>query len=476
MKRRIAGLLIAAALLLCAWPCLAADYTLEEKFVLQIQQSAYRAAVTLHAEGESTAALPQEVWRAIKALSDRAALTVEESVQRGHTEAVLTLKIDGEAAGRTVLRMNADLIGAASDLLAGDGRFYAAPRDWDGAAVLSGAGVSPGLTQGVRLLLAVNGASSEWRQKAADAFRGLETDLEIWVNSYADFSLGSEDGTDYTELSFLLPRDGVKAEMLRLLDDLYGSDRLLSVLREIAPAGTEAWLQPGAGNTLREAVSGMELGGDIALLRRYDSLGRPLLDEITLPLNGTEEEVTIALRPTAAGQEWAFTLKRADGETRLNFAQTAEDRYEGAFVRKAADGGELSALDFILTWQTGEEQYSLSADQFEKTVAGELLLIPREGQPRQSVTLNALLSSGSSKQSATRLNGTLAWRDEETGAAVTVTLESKTAAPFAIETLEDAEEVIRLDQMTAEDLAGLLPRFGESAGEWLENLGTGLGL
>ncbi len=72
--------------------------------------------------------------------------------------------------------------------------------------------------------------------------------------------------------------------------------------------------------------------------------------------------------------------------------------------------------------------------------------------PEQSLTLEAALSSGSAKRSATHLNGSLTWCDLESGASVGLILASKTAAPFAYTVPSALTGAVRVDQLSAEAL------------------------
>ena len=460
MKKRIAGALLALLLAASACPALGADVPLEVKFINQVKESAYRAAVTFSAEGDATAALPEELWARILAAAPRLTLTGSHGKQRGEGQAEIALMIDGECAGRTVALYNGELTAFASDLIAGAECFYAFPSGWGGGA--SGAAL--------RMLSAVWSAPEDWRKKAAPYFREIETDLEIWVNTYTEYAVGTENGQDYTELASVLPPEAVRAQAGRIVDRVFGSEALLKLLREIAPKTALPWLEDRAAGAWKLAAAALEPGGSVTVRRRYDDRGNPLLDEISLPLGGGRAVLTA--RPAAdGGQEWGLLLTGEEtGELFVTCAPAQDNASCRGEIRFRPLRGEAVGFTYALAWEASDEEYSLSTDKFEKTVSGRLLLTPEEGAglPAMSLTLEAKFASGSRQTSPTRLDGTLTWRDEDSGAQITAALESKTAAPFDILHLSEVEDAVRLDEMERDDLASLPLRWLESGQEWLE--------
>jgi len=474
MKRWIACL-AAAVLLLCAMPALAADYPLEEKLLLQIQKSAYRATVTFECQGAATAAMPRETWQMLKALAPRLSLTASHSLFRGSGQAEATLLMDGESAGRSLLLYNNEMMGFASDLMAGADSFYTLPADADAEQLLLGGG--DGWPPVWHMILEAQRADAEWQARAEKRLSALRTELEIWLNSYTAYSTGSrEDGVDYTELACTLPAPVVKEGVKHMLSCLYADEELLSLLREaVTPREAAAYLQPASLDALLPLVDALPLTGEAAIVRRYDALGEPLLDEISLPFPDSAPlaGLTISLRPAERGREWAFSAAARTGEEYfVTCVSEKAGTYAGAV--RAGRAGEESPLIFTytLTWEDGEEQYSLSTDKFERTVKGLLEIRPGEGMawPAQSLSLEAQFSSGSLQSSATRLNAALTWRDLEGDATVSAVLESKTAAPFEVARLEDAENAVRLDEMGRGELSALTGRWQESCEDWLDAL------
>ena len=95
--------------------------------------------------------------------------------------------------------------------------------------------------------------------------------------------------------------------------------------------------------------------------------------------------------------------------------------------------------------------------------------------PTQSLALKAAFSSsGNTQRSATQLNGSLTWRDLDADASITATLASRTAAPFAVSSLDQVTGALRVDLMNDAGRAALLQRWSVTSKEWLQKLITSL--
>lgn len=488
MKRLIA-LLLAALLALGALPALAADYPIEEKFYRQMVESAFQGTVTFSASGAQTAALDTGAWLALRALAPRLKLEMDHSLNRGEGQANARLLLDGQSVGATTLLYNDALMGLSSDLLAGMGTYYTAARNWDVTQLLQAAAQGDSAWPPLwRALIAVQNAPEEWHARAASYLTPYETKLGVWMNGYAAFSTGTQDDVSYTQLQCTIPAQAVKAEMKQLLVDFYADAELLTLLREVFTAQeAAAYLQPGMQNSFFVMLDNLALTGNVEIIRRYDAQGTALLDSITLPFaeNQALQTLTIAVSEDGSGPRWAFSGKAQDGtdfDVSCVIGQVgvytgsvnlllpeAEDTF---VVSEAAAARKSVAFDFTLSWDEGEEAYTLATGRFDKTVQATLVIKPQAGgdMPAQSLILEAAFSSGSSQRSATSLNAALTWRDLDGDATVTATLAARTTAPYVVSSLDSVTGAMRLDLMESEGRAAVTKRWGEAVTAWLQGL------
>ena len=133
---------------------------------------------------------------------------------------------------------------------------------------------------------------------------------------------------------------------------------------------------------------------------------------------------------------------------------------------------ETVAFDYNLIWEPGEETYTLATDRCTHTIQGSLLIRPRgnDNMPTQSLTLKIDFSSGSSQRAATQLNATLVWQDLDSEATITAALQSKTAAPFAVQALDQIGSSMRIDLMDGKTHSALLEYWSQRLGAWSEGL------
>lgn len=488
--KRFTALLLALLLTLCTVPALAADYPIEEKFYRQMVESAFEGTVTFSASGAQTTAMDAATWLMIRSLAPRLTLEADHSLTRGEGQATMRLKLDGQSAGETKLLYNNTLMGLSSDLLAGTGTYYTAARDWDISqllqAVVQGDNAWPPLW---RLLLAVATAPEEWQLRAQPFLTPYETKLGVWINGYAVFTTGIQNQVGYTQLQCSVPAQAIKAEMKQLLVDFYADTELLTLLREVAtPQEAAAYLQSGMQSTFFSLLDALALDGTVEIIRRYDAQGNPLLDSITLPFADTQalRMLTIAVSPEAAGQRWSLTGQTREGASfdlscvsgeemtysgsvSLLLPETAED---SSFVVSDTAARRAIAFDYNLSWDPGEETYTLATARFERAIRGTLVIKPKDGwdMPDQSLMLEANFSSGSSQRSATRLDATLTWQDLDGDASITASLSGRTAAPFAIDSLASVTGAMRLDLMADASRAAVIARWRETVSAWFQGL------
>ena len=485
--KRFFVLFLAALMAFGALSAHAADYPIEEKFYRQMTESAYRATLSFSVSGHETQAMDLATFQLIKSLAPRITLEGDHSFMRGDGQASLRLMLDGQNAGETLYLYNESLLGLASDLLAGKQVFYTAAQGWDPQVLLSSlkdAAAWPALWPA---LLLGQAAPAEWQTRLQHLLLPYETKLGIWMNGYAVLSSGMENNVAYTQLQCKIPVQALKIQIKQMLIDFYGDQALLSLLKEVlTPDQAAAYLQPSMQQAFFQMLDQLDMDGEIEILRRYDAMGNALIDSIFLPFPAGMplNALTISLVPQAAGQEWRFRGQCQDGtDFDISCIVGEEMIYTGSVnlvlpeeesdsfvVEDTADARKTVAFDYNLIWEPGEEIYTLATDRCTRTLQGSLLIRPQAGDdmPPQSFSLKIDFSSGSSQRSATQLNASLTWQDLDSQASITATLQSKTAAPFAVKTLDQTGSALRVDLMDERTHSALLEYWSQRIGAWSE--------
>lgn len=488
MKRLIACLL-ALLLSVGAWNALAAEETeLPEKFMNQVRDSGYTGAISFTVEGEGTAAIDPAVFAILKALAPR--LTVETgssyALRQKEGEGVLRIMLDGQNAGEIVFLYNDDLGALSSTLLNDTGAFYAAPRDWDFSPLLSSFTTQDnGWPSLMAALSKVENAPKEWHDKVAPYLLPYETKLGVWINGYAVFSTGMEEGTAYTQLACSIPAQAVKAQIKQLMVDFFEDEDLLAALREIFSAEEASYfLQPAMMQTFFAIIDRVDMEGNIEILRRYDTQGNSMVDSIALPFPAGQplSFLTIALTPDELGQKWAFQGKMEDGtDFDISCIVSPEMIYTGSvylllpeenndsFAVQEIPARKEIAFDYNLSWDPGQDTYSIATTRYTRTLGGTLLIRPREGgdMPTQALSLTATYESGAGKRSATRLTAEISWRDMDSDASITTSFIGRTASASAVRSIDDYAP-LRLDLMEKDGMNALMGNWMLHLQSWAE--------
>lgn len=478
MKRWIA-LILALLMSFGTAAAFAENDTLMDKFYQQaMKESAYRGTVTFTVLGEESAAIPAETWALIKSILPRLTVTVEHSTQRNRDEgeAAVTFAIEGQPVHKLSFLYDEALTGLSGDLLDPE-TVYTASRNWSWARLFaSGAqtgGAWPPLWQ---MLLNILNAPASWKERAKPFMEKYETQMAEWMNTFASVSTGMEGGKPYSELSCRIPAREVKEEIKTLLRAFYQDQEMMNLLSEVVtPQEAAAYLQPSSLDSLTSLVDQIKMDGSVEIARRHDASGTTLLDRISFPFaqDALFTRLAFSVTPSEAGQEWRVTgAAKNGGEFDISCEQTASGiftgtvallvpvKQEGASFVVSDGTPELKStgFDYSLTWDQGEEAYSLADDKSTQTIRGSLMIRPRGESdiPMQVFSLNAALSSGSSKQSPTHLDGNISWMDMTSGAAITAQLTSRTVSPFAYAVASEAENAVRIDRMTGAERAALL--------------------
>ena len=488
MKRGIAFIL-ALLLALSAAAAMAEDDTLLHKFYQQAaKESAYRGTVTFTVIGEETKAIPAEMWALVKTLLPQTTVTIEHSTQRNKDEGEVgvTFAVSGQPSRKASYLYDDKLTGITGDLLGGD-TVYAAAREWSWTRLLSPAAREGEAWPPVwQMLLNILNAPESWKERAKPLLEKYETRAAEWMNGFASVSSGKEGGVPYSELACKIPAREVKEEVKTLLTELYQDQETLNLLREVVtPQEAAAYLQPASLPALTAVLEQMQMEGSVEIARRHDSAGTALLDSISFPFakDAMFTRLAFSVTPSEGGQEWRVTGALKDGgEFDVSCEQAASGNYTGSvalLLPVKADtasfvvsGGapELKPVgfDYSFTLDQGEEAYSIADDKSTQTIRASLMIAPRGESdiPMQVFSLTVNLSSGSSKQSPTHLDGNISWMDMMSGAAITAQLTSRTVAPFDYSVVSDAENAVRIDRMTGEERAELVAAWTGSLAQF----------
>ena len=482
--KRIMALVLAVILLMSALPALAEDKPIEQKYYQQaFVESAVRGTVTFEVSGDETKAMDSALFGVLKSLLPRLSLKMEHTTSRasGSGQAQATLTLDNNENAKVTILYDNKLVAMSSTLLGGENTYYTAARDWDWTRLVQSFVQGESQWPPVwRMLLAVHGASEDWKNKSRDKLAVYETKLELWMNSFAKYSSGLEGTTPYTQIDFDIPAASVKQELKALLQDLYNDAELLTQLREVVTAQeAAAYLQPSMRDTLFSMVDQMKMNGNVKIIRRYDMKGNSLLDEISLPFidGGTLRSLYISAAPGEEGTQYNVNGELGnDTAFKVSCLKSEDSIYTGTveFTLPEEEGTEFVvsegepekkkvAFSYNLSWDPGEEEYSISTDKFTRTMRSSLLLRPvdDESVPVQALSMELNFSSGSSTRSATQMNGVFTWQDMDSDAAITAKLESRTTSPFIYNAPSDLSGAMRLDLMTQESRTALLNSWVE---------------
>lgn len=466
MKRCLA-LLLTAVLLFGCLPAMAADYTVDEKFFRQMEQNAVRGTLTFSVVGALGTKEAENEQDAPETLLPRLSLEISHCLNRGEGEAAVSLLLDSECLCDWKLLYNDTLAAAGGSLLPSRVVF---PRDWDPMTLLRSDRGQTGMQAALALLMAGWSAPAERKDEIERLLEKYTAELSIFVNGYTDAETGSADGILYSQLSCSLEPEALKEETQKLIRELCADEALLSALRQIAPSGdAAALLNPASAQILCDAVGKLELNEPVRVLRRYDVMGQPLLDSITLPFGKDQpfQEVTLSAEAAEQGTCYTAAGKKQDGtEFTFNCVMASPLSLKGAFSLTRPDGTE-TAFDYAFDWQEEEETYSLQTDVCERLMRGEMTVTPTAGDIQGAhVTLDVRFSSRSEKRSPSYLDAGLCWQKAD-GGTVTTDLALKTAAVWTVESLDETEGALRPDQAGEEEKAQWLKELKQNLSAWL---------
>ncbi len=466
------------------------DYTIEEKLIRQIRSSGLRGEIRLEATGkEAPFFLDDSGWAAVRAFSDRFALSFESTVRMeafSDRSAKISVSKDGDAVGQISGFLDSDTVAFTSDILNASGVWYSLAADTDFYAMLfpAQAGTWPGPWH---MLYAIANAPEPWGLRVTTASSDYMTRLAIWLQNYQQISNTGTNLNTVVSMRCDIPVRDAITEMKQLLIDLYNDESLLSLFKEVLDSEeSAAYLQPAGRGLLFDALDALNIDGTIGIEREYDYQGNILKDSITLPFadNFFLSELTIDFEETVA---YIFGNYRSGDEIYpfdLQFESLDEGLYTGSFAidypvpdnNFDVDEEDIAeghfAAEFSLTVDPGEETYDQQQDLCQRTYRYSVIVRPDSSITSKMNTMTAALtfsmSSQSRKQAPTSVEAVLSLNDQETESGLSMTLKMKTAAKWQPDNLNSLDtKPMALDSLSGSVLSQVLAGWQTNALMWL---------
>lgn len=491
MKKPIA-LLLSLLMMFSAGAALASEtMALDEKLSLQLQNgSGLTAEIAFTASQELNLSILDEQTNAMLRVLladtklDFRRIQGAGSGNRGKDDTSITLS--GTNASLLDFRHTSDgVLEAYTSSLFG-GKSYASARG-DGLLLdllLDRDTTWPGLE---RAMLAMDGADLEWRNQAEAQLKTITDKLSLWLQGYTRVSTERDEQNQLITVNTItIPAADLKTNMKAMLSDLYANRSLINLLRETMTA-TEgaAYLESSMLPGFQAAIDNLPVSGTVSILRRYDSAGRALLEDMVFPMGGTrgiqsihyrmeaaEEntnktiiEVTMLPKGTGLEEGSYFSLSFEGGPVADAQGEDVESYTGTLLMRREPEGNEgftvqageempEEAYDFNLYLDRGLEVQDTQTRRYSRVQEYSLLIKPvaLEGKGDQSIKLSLTLSSGADTRSATRLDGSFVWQDLSNESKIEAVIGGGSAAPWVIPSV-DASGAIRLDRMNDSQLA-----------------------
>lgn len=392
--------------------------------------------------------------------------------QKGRSELSLRLQKGTNDVGDFTYRSDGTLEALSSSLL-GDTEYAAATGESLFLSLLSEKGEKwPGIE---RILTAIVTADNEWKAKAAPLYAPYTTDFTTWLQRFTKIQTQAGANGTSTNTDISLPAEEVKAEMKLLTQKFFGDEALQALLKEkMTVREANAYLDPAMMPQLTAAIDALPLTEDIVIARVFGSDGSLINDDILLPMAGakglesvhyqltTAEDgkqttsITLAKAPTAAGKKGGMTTlvytksPKQDGQNTLQVEGTLTTTPE-----TDAEIAENKEIAFSLVWSMGTTAYDRSTDTATAPFTLSVRVQPA-GQSAHLIAIEGMLSSGSNARSATKITGKVSWQEEGGDRRMNASLTGASTAPWSIPAI-DGDRVTRIDSMTSEELAQLLP-------------------
>ncbi len=279
--KRIISLLLAVCLTLAATAALAEEnldreYTLQEKFQRQMEESGLAGVAKLTVSGN-------EQWaKALAPLND-VQWNLSGISNDGRFQYDLNAELNGTESCGTWLYGDEKKVYLKSDLLMDT--VYSLPMQDDVLSTLTGLrGENPTLYSAVISLLSV--PEDLWREKWEPALLPLRQHLETWLDSQMESpAVYTEGGTTLMRVAYHITPDALKAEMKALAARALENTELMELLRSrMSGEQAQLYLSPGYLWYYERIIDGLTLPGNVELLREMTTMGEVKTSRVELPL------------------------------------------------------------------------------------------------------------------------------------------------------------------------------------------------
>lgn len=490
LKRFIAFLLALTLLLSCAGAETAA---IDELFRNQVKTYAFKSMFSFSVNGDSTSYLDDTTLNLLKMILPGVTGTLNYTQKNGAGEAQMELSFNERDIGDMTFRHDAGLYALTGSLLNDSSVWYTVPAAfrWEELIGSRNANQWPELWP---VLVRAAAGDQVWKTRAESLLDRYNSRLSVLLTGYARAQSGrNEDGSTYTEFICSIPGDAVKTAVKQLLNDLYGDEDMMSLMREIMSA-EEAGFYLNAENypLLCGALDALYLNGNVEVVRRFDAAMRPVTDRVKLPFGSAQRisSLTISAQPGNENDTYLVRADLPDGAyvdftyqayrdgflsgsvaymlPRPENAGTEEllDDEETGLIYPSEDKWIFGSFDWSLDWEIGEETYTIANDRREKKKTYTLVIEPVESDfAPLSVRTEILYYGSSDPRKVAHMSVSLTLNDLDTGASLNATVLAKSATKWNTESLKGTENTLRVDQLSPESVSMI-------AQNWLSRIVT----
>ena len=438
MKRLLCALLALSLLFGTVSALAAADYTVAEKLLKQLQAgSGFSGTLTLDrlgADGESLLKTP-----AVIACDGIYVRETEE--EPASTRVDLTLQNGEDDLAQAHVWVQEGVVSLQSELI---GSSWISLDGLDQSMLTSifpaegGDGSLPDYT-GISFLLEQVGTYLP--KLTGDGLSDLKEDfllrLDLWLEGWrqtADFGK-TEDGSTTMTVNYCVPNAAVKNEAKTLLLDILGNEEAISALTEaLGEEEADKLFQEEWQRYYFQAIEQLPIEGDLTIDRVMNLKGETLSLKVSLPLWDAQTGPVTLTYTREAGltdspDTQSLTLVGDNNQITLDFTRYTSleemEVWQGQIVRTWSEGS--MGVEFALTAQITE---GVTEEKEESYLAEYSLTLSPLAEAQQTlsapieVKLSGLFISATARTAATTITGSFSLKGQD-GTTTLLTLEGK---------------------------------------------------